>query len=142
MLRMRAGETSFDSDWSRNFSEALDMRLWTGVTPGLDGKMYIQSMEEDAPEVVAAVEDSDPFGIANAQAWTWHALSDADATPAAVDADFLSAPPVFAPIPVGESAYVSLWDGADTTLVDLASTENPEEGLVVRGFAYNVVKID
>src|SRR5690606_19552547 len=52
MLRMRAGDTSFDADWSRELTTELDTRLWTGVTPGQDGALHMQSIAEDAPDVV------------------------------------------------------------------------------------------
>jgi hypothetical protein len=142
LLRMRAGETSFDPDWSRSFTEELGTRLWTGVTPGANGTIYVQSIAEDAPAVVAGSSAADPFEVANAQPWSWHALTGPDAEPTPVEAD-LFAPPVFAPIPVEETGYISLWDSdnGETTLVDLTSDETPQKALVVPGFVYNIVRI-
>ena len=140
MLRMRSGETSFDPDWSRTLTAELDTRLWTGVTPSLNGALHMQSIVEDAPAVAAALEAQDAEAIVNAEPWAWYVLENGAAEPVRI-ATVLATPPVFAPIPVDESAYVSVWDGTDTTLVDLTSREAPREGLVVPGFVYNVVRI-
>jgi hypothetical protein len=55
MLRLRAGETSLDPDWSRDFSDELGTRLWTGVTQGKN-QLFIQSIAGDNPGVLAGLE--------------------------------------------------------------------------------------
>jgi hypothetical protein len=140
ILRMRNGETSFDPDWSRSFTEELGTQLWTGVTPGKDGTLYVQAIAQDAPAVVAGLQADDFIEVADATPWSWYALSDGDAEPVLFETD-LETPPYLAPIPVDESAYVSVWDNVDTTLIDLTSAETPQEGLVVPGFVYNIVRI-
>ncbi len=138
MLRMEAGETSFDATWSRTLTEELGTRLWTGVTPGAGGHMYLQGIAEDNAGVVAATE---AYEVTIAQPWRWYSLNDGNAGPAPADADFLVSPPLFPPIPVDGNAYVALWDEVDTTLVDLTSAKSPRKSLVVPGFVFNVVRI-
>jgi hypothetical protein len=141
MLRMRAGDTSFDAAWSRTLATELGTGLWTGVTPGAGGKLYEQSIAEDAPAVVAAAASLDPYEVSIAEPWRWHSQQEGEGPLALLEADFLSTPPLFAAIPVDGAAYVSLWDETDTTLVDLTSSDSPRKGLVVPGFVYNVVRI-
>jgi hypothetical protein len=138
MLRIRNGETSFDSEWSRSLADALGTPLWTGVTPGADGAMFVQSLAEDSPGVKAATE---PFDLTIATPWRWQLLRDGDAEPEAIDADYLEAPPFFPPIEIGDSQFVSLWDETDTTLLDLSSQDVPTKARVVPGFVYNIVRI-
>jgi hypothetical protein len=140
MLRMRAGETSLDAEWSRDFSEDLGTRLWTGVTQGKN-KIFIESIPEDNPGVLAGLDAVDPYEISVADPWQWQALTNGDDEPTPVEVDFLTSPPLFPPIPVGDTAYASIWDDVDTTLIDLTTNDLPEKGLVVPGFVYNIVRI-
>jgi hypothetical protein len=142
MVRMRGGETALDPGWSRNVTQELGTRLWTGITPGAGGKLYLQSIAENAAEVVGAAAMLDHYKVSSAKPWSWHAQGAGDASPTPAEgAGFLSAPPLFAAIPVDGRAYVSVWDQTDTTLVDVTSHEAPQRGLEVPGFAYNVVRI-
>jgi len=78
----------------------------------------------------------------SAKPWSWHAQASGDAPPAsAAGTEFLSSPPLFAPMQVDGRAFVSVWDEVETTLVDVTSQQAPQKGLVVPGFAYNVVRI-
>jgi hypothetical protein len=138
MLRMRAGETAFDASWTRTLTETFGSQLWTGVTPGANGRLFVQTIAEDAPSVLAAVE---PYDVTIAQPWRWKVLTGGDAAPEPLDVDYLSSPPVFPAFDVDGKAYVSLWDDADTTLVDLTSGATPQKGLVITGFVFNVVRI-
>lgn len=141
MLRIRAGEVAFDADWSRTLTSDLDTRLWTGITPGPGGRMYSQSIREQAKQVVAAAADQEPFQVKIAQPWEWHALTDGDADPIAVETDFLRTPLGFTAIDVDGKAYGGLGGEVETTLVDLSSSDTPEPGLVVPGYVFNIVRI-
>jgi hypothetical protein len=138
MLRMKKGQTEFDPSWSRSLDDALDSSLWTGLTPGKDGAMFVQSIAEDAPAVQDAEE---PFDVTIATPWRWYTLIDGDADPQPIDADYLDAPPFFPAIEVDDRAYGSLWDESDTTLVDLSGSAVPQKGRIVPGFVYNIVRI-
>ncbi|MGC4088940.1 MAG: hypothetical protein QM756_13785 [Polyangiaceae bacterium] len=138
MLRIKAGEKFFDQTWSRSFADELGTDLWTGVTPGADGTLFVQAIPGDTPSVEAA---EDAYSITIATPWTWYSLSSPDAAPKALSSDFLTTPPLFPAIEVGDTSYVSLWDDTDTTLVDLSSSATPQKRLVVPGFVYNIVQV-
>ncbi|HEY0463173.1 MAG TPA: hypothetical protein VGC79_03140 [Polyangiaceae bacterium] len=138
MLRIRAGETAFDPDWSRTLDQDLGTSIWTGASPGADGRFYVQAIAETAPAVEAA---EDPYSVNTALPWTWYSMSDGDAKPEPVAADYLDTPPLFPELDVGDAKYVTIWDLNDTTLLDLTSEDEPTEALQVRGFVYNVVQV-
>ncbi len=138
LLRIRAGETSFDPGWSRALDTDLGTQIWTGATPGPDGKFYVQAIAEDAPAVVAA---EDPYGVSVAEPWSWYSMSDGDAEPRRVTGDSPPTPPLFPDMLVGDTRYVTIWDETDTTLLDLTSASAPRNALPVRGFVYNIVQV-
>ncbi|MET0793431.1 MAG: hypothetical protein ABW061_18055 [Polyangiaceae bacterium] len=138
MLRIKAGETSFDPDWSRTLDDELGTSIWTGATPGADGSFYVQAIPENNPAVQAA---EDAYSVNIAEPWTWYKLTGGDAKPQALDVDYLTAPPLFPDLEVGNTRYVTVWDQTDTTLVDLTSASTPQKALGVRGFVYNIVQV-
>jgi hypothetical protein len=138
MLRMLAGETSFDPEWERSLDVELGTGIWTGVTPGADGTLYVQGIQEDNLDVQAA---EDPYSVTIAQPWTWYALSDGDATPEPVDSPVLNAQPLFPDLLVGDNRYTTAWDDRDTTLIDLTSGDEPQKALEVPGFVFNIVQV-
>lgn len=138
MLRMRAGETSFDAEWSRDLTDALGTQLWTAVTPGRDGTFYVQAIAEDEPSVVAA---EDAYSVSIAQPWTWYAFEDGDAEPRALESDLLTAQPLFPDLSVGVQRYTTAFDDVDTTLIDLSSGAEPRPALQVPGFVFNVLQV-
>ncbi len=138
MLRIRAGETSFDPDWTRTLDGELGTSIWTGATPGADGKFYVQAIAEDAPAVIAAEE---PYEVDVAQPWAWYSMTDGNAEPQAVTGDYPATAPLFPDILLGDTRYVTVWDETDTTLLDLTSASAPRKALPVRGFVYNIVQV-
>ena len=68
-------------------------------------------------------------------------MSDGDATPRPIAAEYLSDPPLFPDIEAGGVRYVTVWDQADTTLIDLTSQSTPQQALGVHGFVYNIVQV-
>lgn len=90
---------------------------------------------------MAAAADQDPFEVTIAEHWNRHALTDGDATPTAVETDFLRTPLGFTAIEVDGNAYGGLGGWIETTLVDLTSSDAPVEGLVVPGYVFNIVRI-
>lgn len=142
MLRIRAGETGFDPEWSRSLTEDLETRLWTGVTPGPDGAMYVQDIAEDDPGVTSAAEGQEAFEVTTAAPWSWRLLGEGDGAPATpIDVDFLESPPTFAAIPVDGDAYVAVGGEVETTLVNVTSSQTPKASLVVPGYVFNIVRI-
>jgi hypothetical protein len=141
MLRMRADETSFDAGFEGTLTGDLETRLWTGLAPGPDGRMYGQSIREEEDGVIAAAETLDAFGITIAEPWSWHSLTDGDSSPVAVATTFLRTPLGFTAIEVDGNAYGGLGGEVETTLVDLTSDETPERGLVVPGYVFNIIRI-
>ncbi len=139
MLRMRAGEVAFDPSWIRTLDGELGTSVWTGVTQGSEGSVYVQGLAVDTPAVSAAA-DQGAYDVTIAQPWSWYTLGDGDTTPMPADTG-LEYPPSFAPIPVDGDAFVAVYDDVDTTLVNLTAASSPRPGLVVPGFVYNVVRI-
>ncbi len=139
LLRMRQGEIAFDADWSRNLDSELETQIWTGVTQGADGHVYVQGTD-DTTSAIAAAAELGAYEVTVAQPWSWYSLSDGDAAPMLTETG-LDYPPSFAPIPVDGHDYVAVFDDIDTTLVNLTAAEKPQPGLKVPGFVYNVVKI-
>lgn len=138
MLRMLAGATTFDPDWSRSFTEELGTSLWTGVTPGSDGTFYVQAIAEDEPSVQEA---DDAYSVTIAQPWTWYALSDGDAAPEPFSSPLFVAQPLFPDLLVGGDRFITSWDDKDTTLIELTSDEIPTKALNIPGFVFNIVKV-
>jgi hypothetical protein len=62
MLRIRAGETAFDRDWSRTLDQDLGTSIWTGA----DGKLYVQAIPETTPSIQAA---EDAYSVSTALPW-------------------------------------------------------------------------
>jgi hypothetical protein len=137
MLRMRAGETAFDPTWSRALDGDLGTRIWTGVSPAANGRVYVHGIAEDAPAVAQA---TDAIEVSNAQPWAWYSIAGGDGAPIPTETP-LAHPPLFGSMSLSGVAYVTVWDEVDTTLVDLTSGELPQLGLVVPGFVYNIVEI-
>ncbi|HVW24524.1 MAG TPA: hypothetical protein VHC69_04110 [Polyangiaceae bacterium] len=137
MLRMRGGETGFDPDWSRTLTGDLETPLWTGVTQGAGGTVYVQGTDATTKKITAL---DDAYEITIAQPWSWYALDGGDAAPTPVDVG-MQYPPSFPPMSEDGNDYVTIWDGENSTLVNLTSPGTPRAGLVVPGFLYNVVRI-
>jgi hypothetical protein len=137
MIRMKAGETTFDPDWSRSLTADLATSLWTGIAPGSDGKLLIQAISEDAPQVVAA---ADALEMANVSGWTWYQMDDADAVPTAIDSTLASAQNTTVMMVDGR-AYMTAEGSADSTLVQTTFAGQPSAGLITPGYIWNVLRV-
>jgi hypothetical protein len=137
MLRMLAGETTFDSTWSRTLDEELATPLWTGVTQGPGGKLYVQSTPSDTQ---AVAEAAGAYEITIAQPWDWYELEDGDAEAVPVDVG-IEFPPSFPPMPVGGQDYVTVFDDVDSTLVEMTAPAGPTSGPIIPGFVFNIVRV-
>ena len=137
ILRMLAGETTFDPDWSRSLVDEVNTSIWTGVTPGNDGTIYIQAIQEDNPGVQAA---TDAFEVNGSQPWIWYALNNPNSAPQDIQTG-LNSPPVFSAITIDDDAYIVGWDNVNSTVINTTAAGGPRAGLEVPGFVYNIVRI-
>lgn len=135
ILRMRAGETSFDPDWSRSLTDELGTTLWGCCTQGPAGTIFVQAFPEDDP-LVATVEENYEFG---SFPFVWYEFnSGAPVEPAEVDVTGI---PYGGAIPVDGDGYLVIWDDATSTIMRTTAPGGPAEGVEVPGFVYNIVRI-
>jgi hypothetical protein len=137
MIRMRAGETSFDRDWSRSLTADLGTSLWTGIAPGSEGKLFVQAIAQDAAAVLAA---TDALEMANVLGWTWYQLMNGDAAPTPIETPLTAAQNTTV-MKVDAGSYMTSDEGTQSTLVETTFAEGPRPGVVVPGYIWNVLRI-
>ncbi|MEM0941489.1 MAG: hypothetical protein AAF600_15175 [Bacteroidota bacterium] len=138
MLRMMAGEISFDPDWSRSFTEELGTRFWGNSFPGPDGSVYFLALDDELPEI-EDVEITNDFS--SIEGWKWYRLDgfDADFEETTIDAGFIGGFAFFA----DKEYYVQRFNEADETYT-LFKTTAPgglKEGLTTPGFSYSMLRV-
>ncbi|KPM32233.1 MxcI protein [Croceitalea dokdonensis DOKDO 023] len=137
ILRMLAGQTSFDPDWSYDPTDDLGSVLWGCCTQGADGNIFIQSFPEDG-EGVAEVQQNFEFG---AFPFDWY---DFDTSGPSVSTANTNAKgiPFGGAIPAGGEGYLVIWDDVNSRLLRTTAPGGPQDGIAkVPGFIYNIVKV-
>jgi hypothetical protein len=134
---MQPGQTTFDPDWSRSLTADLGTSLWTGIAPGSNGKLLVQAIREDAPQVLAS---TDALEMANVQGWIWYQLESGDAEQTIIDTP-LSAAQNTTVMTVDGQAYMTAEGASDSTLVQTTAAGLPHAGLITPGYIWNVIRV-
>jgi hypothetical protein len=137
MLRIRAGETRFDPEWSRSLEADLGTPIWTGVFPGAGGNVLAQGLAEDRVAGAAATGD-----LRVARPWSWYELVGESAVQP-LTADAALEAPLAVAAPVDDDFYLSSYhaDLGVSTLVRTTATGGIRPGIEVPGQAGTVVRV-
>ena len=140
ILRIRAGETSFDPDWERSLTNELGTSIWAGILPGAGNTMYVQGLPEDDPLVEAAQGDGLVLGD---QAWPFFQLEEGPEVgdPVPVDLGFEGS--IFFGREIDDDVYFQgfLPETEQSFLINMTSEGGPQEGLLAPGIIRGIVRV-
>jgi hypothetical protein len=142
MLRIRAGEQSFDADFKIDFADITEGRDAGHLVQGLAGRAYVLALHSD---LLDSNIDSktDIWAPYEANAWRWWSFELGKSEPGMLVENVAPASAAARVLKAGGRDYVALVDLEENSTTLLAPSENGElkPGLRTTGVPYGLIKL-